>query len=172
MRGELVAFDLETTGLDVETDSIIEIGAVRIVDGVITDEYSTLVNPGFAIPQETTYITGIEQKDLRGAPTLATILPDIAHFIGDAPVIAHNAIFDVSFLKRFGLLSGNLAIDTIEVTSIINPTLPSYSLGSLVEQLNIELENAHRALDDARATARLYIKMWETAKTLPKSLVR
>ncbi|MCA9883901.1 MAG: 3'-5' exoribonuclease [Anaerolineae bacterium] len=172
MRGELVAFDLETTGLDVETDSIIEIGAVRIVDGVVTDEYSTLVNPGFAIPQETTYITGIEQKDLRNAPTLAAILPDIAHFIGDAPVIAHNANFDVSFLKRFGLLSGNLAIDTIEVASIINPTLPSYSLGSLVEQLDIELENAHRALDDARATAYLYIKMWRAAQKLPKGLVQ
>lgn len=62
MRGELVAFDLETTGLDVETDSIIEIGAVRIVDGVVTDEYSTLVNPGFAIPQETTYITELNKK--------------------------------------------------------------------------------------------------------------
>ncbi|QPC81109.1 DEAD/DEAH box helicase family protein [Phototrophicus methaneseepsis] len=172
MRGELVAFDLETTGLDIQNDAIIEIGAVRIVDGVIDAEYSTLINPGFAIPQETTYITGIDQRDVKDAPSLNMILPDFQRFVGDAPVIAHNAMFDVGFMRRYGMLTGNSPIDTVELASILMPQLPRYNLGSLVKLLDIDLENAHRALDDARATGKLYWLLWQKALNLPPSVIQ
>ena len=115
MRGELVALDLETTGLDVEADSIIEIGAVRMRDGKIIEEFGTLINPGFVIPAETTHITGIHQDDLRNAPLLTAVLPQIAEFVGDSPVIAHNVAFDIGFMPRFGILKPNLPIDTYEL---------------------------------------------------------
>ncbi len=172
MRGELVALDLETTGLDIENDSIIEIGAVKLRDGEILEEYSVLINPGFVIPTETTYITGIHQDDLRNAPTLPQILPDIRAFIGDAPVIAHNAAFDVGFMRRFGALQQNLPLDTYEIASLLLPRAPRYNLTSLAAGYQIDLENAHRALDDARATAILYWHLWEKALTLPLALLQ
>jgi DNA polymerase-3 subunit epsilon/ATP-dependent DNA helicase DinG len=172
MRGEFVALDLETTGLDIQLDSIIEIGAVRMKDGIIIGEYTTLVDPGFVIPVETTRITGIYQEDLRGAPSLAEVLPQIDAFIGDALVIAHNAAFDVNFMRRFHLLEKNQTLDTVELASILLPRFPRYNLGVMSKLLGIDLENAHRALDDARATALLYWKLWEQALTLPISIVQ
>ena len=171
MRGNLIALDLETTGLDVENDSIIEIGAVRLVDGEVVAEYSTLVNPGFVIPAETTHITGIHQDDLRGAPTLVSVLNDVTEFVGDAPVIAHNVAFDISFMRRFGTLKSNLPIDTYDLAAILLPRVPRYSLSSLAAFYEIDLENAHRALDDARATAFLYWNLWEKALSLPSYLL-
>lgn len=171
MRGELIALDLETTGLDVNKDSIIEIGAVRIHDGKILEEYSTLVNPGFVIPAETTHITGIHQEDLRNAPTLTAVLPEITAFVGNAPVIAHNVSFDMGFMRRFGTLKSNLPLDTFELASILLPRVPRYSLSSLSALLDIDLENAHRALDDARATALLYWHLWEKMTALPPAIL-
>lgn len=171
MRGELIALDLETTGLDVENDAIIEIGAVRLRDGQVIEEYSTLVNPGFVIPAETTHITGIHQDDLRHAPLLTTVLPDVTAFVGNAPVIAHNVKFDISFMRRFGTLKSNLPIDTFDLASILLPRTPRYSLSSLAAVFEIDLENAHRALDDARATAILYWHLWEKLIALPPAIL-
>jgi len=172
MRGDIVAFDLETTGLSVSDDSIIEIGAVKMRDGEVIDEYGVLVNPGFVIPDEVTRITGIEQADIRHAPTLAQVLPDFIQFVGNAPVIAHNAAFDVGFMNRFGALKDNFSIDTVSLSSILLPTMPRYSLGSLTAHLGISLENAHRALDDARATGFLYWRLWEKLMGLPYALIQ
>lgn len=171
MRGDLVALDLETTGLDIEQDSIIEIGAVRLRDGKIDEEFGILVNPGFVIPAETTHITGIHQDDLRNAPLLTDVLPQISDFVGQAPVIAHNVAFDIGFMRRFGTLKQNLPIDTVELASILLPRVPRYGLSSLAEHFNINLENAHRALDDARATAILYWQLWGKTLSLPPALL-
>jgi DNA polymerase-3 subunit epsilon/ATP-dependent DNA helicase DinG len=171
MRGELIALDLETTGLDVEQDSIIEIGAVRLRDGKIDEEFGVLINPGFVIPAETTHITGIHQDDLRNAPLLTDVLPQISNFVGQAPIIAHNVSFDIGFMRRFGTLKQNLPIDTLELATVLLPTVPRYSLSSLTEHFGIELENAHRALDDARATAILYWHFWEKALSLPPEML-
>ncbi len=167
MRGVLVAFDLETTGLDINNDAIIEIGAVRIENGQILDEYSTVVNPGFDIPPETTHITGIRQSDVADAPMLKQVLPDFRAYVGQSPVIAHNAAFDVGFMRRFDALQDNLSLDTFELASILVPQGSLYNLGSLSEYFSISLENAHRALADARATALLYWQLWEAALKLP-----
>ena len=172
MRGDLIALDLETTGLDVTTDSIVEIGAVRLRDGQIVAEYETLINPGFVIPAETTHITGIHQDDLRKAPMLTAVLPDLKSFVGSAPIIAHNVSFDIAFMRRFGLFEQNLPIDTLDLATVLLPNVPRYSLSSLTAYFDIELTNAHRALDDARATAILYWKLWEKALALPDFIKR
>jgi ATP-dependent DNA helicase DinG len=171
MQGILVSLDLETTGLDIQNDSIIEIGAVKSKHGEILEEYTQLINPGFEIPRETSHITGIYQDDLRHAPMLPQVLPEIRDFVGDAPVIAHNVDFDMGFMHRFGTFKDNLAIDTIELSSMLLPRMPRYNLSILTTTLGITLDNAHRALADARATALLYWHLWDMACALPHALI-
>jgi ATP-dependent DNA helicase DinG len=167
MHGELVIIDLETTGLDVTQDSIIEVGAVRLKDGVIIDRFSQLIDPEFPIPPNITHITGIRPEDVTGKPKIESVLPKISKFVRDAPLIGHNINFDADFLNRYGLLTTNLRIDTYELASVLLPRAPRYNLNSLTMEMGIELENAHRALGDATATALLYWKLWEKALALP-----
>jgi ATP-dependent DNA helicase DinG len=184
MRGEFVALDLETTGLDSMTDAIIEFGAVRFRDGEVTAEYSTLINPGRPIPPEITTLTGISNEDFlaklhkpgepaqSAAPSLAQALSAIQTFVGNAPIIGHNIGFDLSFLYPHGLFQNNLLIDTYDLAAILMPGATRYSLSSLARQLNIELTEAHRALNDARASALLYWAMWQKILALPPALNR
>lgn len=179
MRGELVALDLETTGLDPEQDAIIEFGAVRMRDGEIIDEYSTLVNPGRPIPDYVKSLTGISDEDFlpkphnpgepaqRSAPTIAEALPAISMFVGNATVVGHNVGFDLSFLYRQQILQNNLWVDTYDLASVLLPRASRYNLSSLASLMGIQLEDAHRALNDARASALLYWALWERALTIP-----
>lgn len=167
MRGELVAIDLETTGLDPARDSIIEVGAVRMRDGQIIDQYSQLIDPGIPLPAMITHLTGIRPEDLDGKPDIKTVLPAIRAFVRDAPIIAHNISFDAAFLARHKTLESNLRIDTYDLASVLLPRAPRYNLTSLTADFGIQLENAHRALDDALATALLYWSLWGKALTLP-----
>ncbi len=183
MRGDFVALDLETTGLDSTSDSIIEFGAVRFRNGEVTAEYSTLINPGRPIPPEITALTGISDADflskphkpdeapLPPAPSLAQALPAIRSFVGDAPIIGHNVGFDLSFLYPHGLFQNNFWVDTYDLAAVLLPSATRYSLSSLSKHLNIELNEAHRALHDARASALLYWEMWKQIQTLPVSLI-
>jgi ATP-dependent DNA helicase DinG len=171
MRMPLVALDLETTGLDVETDSIIEIGAVKLLNGVIIDTLETLINPQISLPLETTHITGIRQEDLRGKPSMAEFIPTLQSFVGDAPIIAHNASFDVALLRRVGLFRSNTVLDTLELASLLLPRMPRYGLGSLAAAIGIPMQEEHRALADAQATASLYWYLWERALTLPQEII-
>lgn len=170
MRGSLIAFDVETTGLDVKSDEIIEIGMVKLENGKIIDRYVSLVKPSIPIPTDVTHLTGIHPEYVEDAPPLEPILPRLAAFFGQAPVIAHNASFDVGFMRKYGLLAANPVIDTYELASIVMPSAPSYSLGGLTRILGIELE-PHRALADAEATAHLYWQLWRQAIQLPPSLL-
>lgn len=171
MRGELIALDLETTGLNIHEDAIIEFGAVRIKDGIVTEEFATLIDPGFEIPAEITQITGIETEDVRGKPSIKEVLPQIERFVGDAPVIAHNVAFDMGFLRRYGILKNNLAIDTYDLAAIMLPAAPRYNLTSLTWQMGVELSHAHRALDDARASALVYWRLWQQILALPPDIL-
>ena len=167
MRGELVAIDLETTGLDVKNDSIIEIGAVRLADGQIVDEFSQLIDPGFPIPPNITHITGIATEQVVGQPKIDAVLPAIKAFVGDAPIIGHNIDFDAGFMVRHGALEANLRLDTYDLAAVLLPRTPRYNLNSLTAEMGIDLEHAHRALDDARATGLLYWMLWQKALQLP-----
>ena len=171
MRGECIAFDLETTGLDIAANEIIEIGIVKLENGNILDRYVSLVKPSIPIPTDITHLTGIHPEDVEDAPQLEQILPRLKTFFGQRPVIAHNAQFDVSFMRKYGLLDSNPVIDTYELASIIMPSASRYSLGSLTRDLGIHLEHAHRALDDAIATAFLYWKLWEKAIQAPSAVL-
>jgi len=171
MHGEFIAFDLETTGLDAASDEIIEIGIARFRDGELVDQYQSLVNPPKPIPAEITQLTGIDQEDVEDQPRIQELLTDVANIVGDLPLVAHNAQFDVSFLGKHHPLDTNLVIDTVELASIMLPSAPRYNLGSLTRAMGIELERAHRAFDDALATGQLYWRLWEIICQLPTSLL-
>ncbi|MFN8376215.1 MAG: helicase C-terminal domain-containing protein [Anaerolineae bacterium] len=172
MRGELVAIDLETTGLDATQDAIIEVGAVRLQDGKLTDEFSTLINPGIPIPEFITQLTGIRTEDVRDAPTIDKVLPQLIEFVGDSPLIAHNITLDASFLYRHGILKRNVRIDTFDLASVLLPRAARYTLSALAEEFGIEIGQAHRALDDAKASALLFNLLWEKARNLPYATLR
>lgn len=171
MRGELVAIDLETTGLDAARDSIIEVGAARMIDGKIVEEFTQLVDPGFPIPALVTNITGIRSEDVLGQPLFEAIAPALRTFVGSAPLIGHNIGFDVAFLQRYGLVTSNIRVDTYDLASVLMPRAPRYNLNSLAAQIGIELENAHRALDDARASALLYWELWQKSLALSSAVL-
>lgn len=167
MRGIVVAIDLETTGLDAQKDKIIEIGAVRMQEGKILEEYATLINPDIPIPDRTTLLTGIKPQDVLGAPRIQDVIDELQAFVGDAPIVGHSVGFDLSFLNRQGLFEKNIPLDTYDLTSVLLPSAPRYNLHSLTLMLDIELEDAHRALDDARASGILYWQMYLKALQLP-----
>ncbi len=167
MRGELIAIDLETTGLDPHADSIIEIGAVRIENGQVIDEFSQLIDPGFPIPPNITHITGITSDHVIGCPSIERILPALKKFVGDAPVIGHSINFDAAFMARQGALQTNLLIDTYDLAAVLMPRASRYNLISLTAETGVDLVHAHRALDDAKAAALLYWKLWQRALELP-----
>ncbi len=168
-----VALDLETTGLNADRDAIIEIGAVRVEDGRVTDRFSTLVNPGRKIPLHIQQITGIRNEDVADAPSLEAIIPDLLDFVGPevAGVIAHNAAFDLGFLRAAGVNFHRPAFDTFELAAILLPGMASYSLGALCEALDIDLVDAHRALDDAAATGELFLRLVDTLYALPADVI-
>lgn len=172
MRGEWVAIDLETTGLDTAKDSIIEFGAVRFRDGREIDSFTALVNPRRAIPQIVTDITGISNETIASAPSIDLVLPKFLAFVGSAPVVAHMASFDVALLRtQHNALHENKVIDTLDLASMLLPFAARINLRSLALELRLKLENAHRAEDDARATGLLYQVLWEKLVALPKSIV-
>ena len=171
MHGELIAFDLETTGLDVSTCEIIEIGIARFVEGEFVDSYQSFVKPPVPIPVEITHLTGIHPEDVQHAPPIQDLLAELQVQFGAAPVIAHNAGFDMSFMHKHGLLAENAVIDTYELASIVSPSAARYSLSSLATAAGIQLERAHRALDDATATGQLYWTLWQKMLQLPYTVL-
>ena len=171
MRGEYIAFDLETTGLSADRDEIIEIGAARFRQGEIVERYQTLVNPGKPIPSEITHLTGIDDDDVADAPRMHTLLPRLRAFFGESTIVCHNVGFDVGFMQTHGLLADNAALDTFALASILLPSAPRYNLGSLAAQMGVSLKNAHRAYDDAQATGRLYWQFWRKLCGLPSGLL-
>ncbi|MBX3063879.1 MAG: 3'-5' exoribonuclease [Anaerolineae bacterium] len=173
MRDVIVAIDLETTGLDANTAEIIEIGAVKFQGENILETFSTLVDPGTAIPARITSITGIRQEDLIGAPKLPAVLPRLNEFVGDALLLGHNVEFDLKFLNRAGVLKSHRAIDTYELASVLLPGTPRYNLNALMQELQLEPEGSyHRALADSFATARVYMTLWQRLQAVPVALLQ
>jgi|GEM_PF-2501678 len=151
-----VAIDIETTGLDLISDQIIEIGAVKFDENELCEEFSMLINPNIPVPPEVVRITGITDDDLRSASQLYEIAESFKNFIGDMPIIVHNAEFDIAMLKKgIGNLN-NPCYDTLILSQLFIPDMRSYSLESLAKNLGIEHNKTHRALSDAKATASLF----------------
>ncbi len=174
MQGRVyVALDLETTGLDTGRDAIIEVGAVRIEDGRVGDRFSTLINPRRSIPLFIQQITGIRNEDVAAAPEMEEVVPELLSFVGAdvRAVIAHNASFDLGFLRAAGVNFHRPALDTFELAPILLPGMGSYALGELCRTLDIRLDDAHRALADAEATARLFLVLLDRLEELPVSVL-
>ena len=163
-----VVFDLETTGFSPIKDKIIEIGAVKVENGKITERFSTFVNPKIPIPFRITQLTSITDQMVMDAPDIETVLPQFLEFIGDAVLVAHNASFDVGFIEqncRYQDIVPNFtSVDTVAMARILLPTLSKFKLNVVANALHISLENHHRAVDDAGATAEIFVKFVEMLK--------
>lgn len=153
-----VAFDIETTGLDYSINQIVEIGAVRVENGEITAEYSQLINPGCNMPAAASAVNHITDDMLIHQPKIHQVLPAFLSFIGDDVLAAHNAAFDVRFILQACMLNRFRAPDTYFDTMSLSRYWPDASdkkLSSLIAAAGVENDQAHRALGDARAVARL-----------------
>ena len=171
--GPIVVLDFESTGLNTAKARIIEVGAVKLVEGTVTETFQQLVDPEEALPPKITEITGITDANLQGQPKAETVLPKLLEFIGDAPLAAHNASFDVSLLKselkRLNLRWNGPVLDTLTYARKLYPKLKSFRLGALCKHLGVSLKNAHRAVHDAAATAQCLARMFaETRERYPE----
>lgn len=157
-----IVFDIETTGFGPVKDKIIEIGAVKLVGGEITETFSTFINPEIPIPEEITKLTSITNEMVKDAERIEEVLPKFLKFCENCILVAHNASFDVGFIrKKAELLQikvGFTSVDTVGIARILLPHLTNYKLHIVCKELNISLENHHRAVDDAMATAEIYKK--------------
>lgn len=155
-----IVLDVETTGLSTEFDDIIEFGAIRVENGQETDCFNTLIDPGYPIPPYITQLTGITDADIAGAPDLSTAIQDIAAFIGDLPVVAHNATFDLRFLlhayQKANLHANFHYFDTLTLSKHAFPNAPNHKLSTLISYLGIDGEQEHRALSDVRFTYQIF----------------
>lgn len=167
-----VALDLETTGLEPERDTIIEIGAVKFRGEEVLGTFESLVNPGRPIPYNIQHLTGITPDDVKNAPVLFEVLPGLSRFVGRHPIVGHTVGFDLSFLRRHGIFQASQGIDTFELAGILLPHAARYSLGILAETLGITLSATHRALDDARATHALFMALLDQANRLDLSVIQ
>ncbi len=162
---ELICFDLETTGLSPLNDRIIEIGAVRIKGGEVVDSFVTFVDPERPIPAQNTEITGITDEMVAGAPREAAAIGLFLDYIGDLPLIAHNASFDLSFLRsaleRQGIAREFCVLDTLTLAQALLPELRRHRLDSLTKHFKLPSFSHHRANDDALALAKIYFKLTE-----------
>lgn len=157
---EYVSLDLETTGLEPRKDRIIEIGAVKVRDGQITEEFGTLINPQMEIPERITALTGISNEMIVEKPFIREALQKLIEFCGELPLLGHNILFDYSFVKHNAVNRGfefeKKAVDTLKLARVFLPELTSRSLQNLRQYYEIPQDDAHRALEDARTTYFLY----------------
>ncbi len=167
-----VAIDLETTGLDTRRDEIIEIGAVRVEDGRVVGTFEQLVRPTLDLPLSTQRVTGIVPSDLEGKPDGRTALAALMAFAGDLPLVAHNAGFDGTFLRReSGGRIGLQMLDSLELARIVMPTLARHDLASLKEHFGLTESEKHRALSDAQLAADVWLKLIEGLYRLPLAVL-
>ena len=159
-----VVFDIETTGFDPFNDKIIEIGAVKMKGKEIIDEFSEFVNPKIPIPEEIVKLTSITDEMVKDAPDIKTILPRFLEFCGDSTVVAHNAKFDVGFIKQKSsdqnLEFSPSVVDTLPLARALLVNEKKFGLANLTKYFGIILESHHRAIDDARATAEIFQKFF------------
>ena len=165
-----VAVDIETTGFSAASDKIIEIGAVKIENGKIVDEFRQLINPGRPIPPRITEMTGITADMVKEQPSIEEALPHFLAFCAGCAIIAHNAKFDMGFIKyntaKQGLDYDFQITDTLEIARRLFPDLENHRLDTVANHLDVELLEHHRAADDARATAHIFLKCAELQRAL------
>ena len=162
LQDTYVVFDIETTGFSPLVNKIIEIGAVKVEKGNITERFSTFVNPEVPIPFHIENLTGIKDDMVITAPVIAEVMPEFLAFCDGAVMVAHNADFDMSFIKyncdRLSIPYDFTIADTVAMARMLLPNLNRFKLDTVARALNISLENHHRAVDDAACTAEIFEK--------------
>ena len=157
-----IVIDIETTGFSPAANKIIELGAVKIENGVITEEFNQLVNPGIEIPWRITKLTGITSQMVAGKPTIEEALPLFLKFCADHTIVAHNTKFDMGFIKynakEQGLRCSFKTLDTLEITRRLFPQLSNHQLSTVAAHLDVKIINHHRATDDAKVTAGIFLR--------------
>ncbi len=152
--------DLETTGLSFRTEKITEVGIMKVKNGEIIDEFSCFVNPEKPIPQKVVEVTNITDDMVKDAETIDKVFPKILEFVGDSVLVAHNADFDIGFLKynasQLGYELNNTYVDTLRLAKSLFPDFKKYKLGFIADKLGIVVEVAHRALDDVDTTVKVF----------------
>ena len=167
---DYVVFDLETTGTSCTCDEVVEISAVKVQDGQVVEEFSTLVNPQMPIPFWATEVNGITDKMVANAPTFDKALADFLEFVGDMVLVGHNIhTFDMKFICRdavkfFGKTIGNDYIDTLPLARIYLSQLRHHTLTDLAHHYGIKTTGAHRALHDCRMNQQVYERLGEEMK--------
>ncbi len=168
-----VALDLETTGLHVEQDTILEVAVVKFQGNTILDTLETLVDPGRSVPYRVQRLTSITPAQLVGAPPFGSIAERVQQFIGELPIVGHSIPFDVSFLRRRGLVRTNSLIDTFELATVLLPSLPSYNLGQVAEALGIPVApGRHRAMVDTILAMKVFLVLHERLQAVDLSLLK
>lgn len=172
MDDEYIVLDIETTGLSFRTEKITEIGAVKVKNGEIVDTFESFVNPEIPIPEKIVKITHITDEMVKNAETIDQVMPKFLEFIGNLRLVAHNADFDVGFLKynaeNLGLKMDNNYIDSLALSRQVYPEFKKHKLGILADKFGIKVENAHRALDDVKTLVKVFIKLLEKYNEQPK----
>ena len=162
LMDSFVVFDIETTGFSSVTNHIIEIGAVKVENGKIVDRFSTYVNPQEPIPYRITKLTTITDADVMDAPTIDQVLPEFFAFCEGCVLVAHNAAFDTGFIKenarKLELPYAYTHVDTLAMARVLLPQLAKFTLDHVAKTVGVSLENHHRAVDDAEATAEIFEK--------------
>ena len=171
MNEIFVSLDLETTGLDPSSDEIIEIGAVKFRGDEVVDTFHTLVKPYRPLPYRIQILTGLTSREVEAAPPLAVVLGALVSFLGDHPIIGQSAAFDLGFLSEKGVSLKNKIYDTLELATILLPTLSDYRLSAIAEELGISSPIHHRALPDATTAKDVFLALLDKARALDISII-
>ena len=168
-----VALDLETTGLHVEQDAILEVAAIKFQGTEVLDTFETFIAPGRSVPYRVQRLTSITSSLLMGAPTFDTIAPRLQSFLGDLPIVGHSIPFDAGFLRKQGLAQANPLIDTFELASVLLPSLKSYALGQVAEALGIAVPpGRHRAMVDTVLAKDVFLALHQRLQTIDLTLLK
>ena len=168
-----VALDLETTGLSVEHDTILEVAAVKFQGDQVIDTFESFVAPGRSIPYRVQRLTSITANLLTNAPLFETLYPELQSFLGDLPIVGHSIPFDAGFLRKRGLARTNPLIDTFELASVLLPSLKSYNLGQVAEALGISVPvGRHRAMVDTVLAMDVFLALHQRLQTIDVTLLR
>lgn len=154
-----VAIDVETTGLSPINNELIEISAIKYNGNKKIDTFSTLVKPKMPIPYRITEITGITNDMVKNSPQIEEVMPNLVEFVGNSPIVAHNANFDYKFIQNYsnGSFSKNKVIDTVQIGRKLYPELPNHKLGTIAKYIGITEDGFHRAEFDCECCAKIYI---------------
>lgn len=162
MTNSYISIDIETTGLNPKLDKIIEIGAIKVIEGMVTDTFETFVDPGRKLEEQVKVLTGITDYDLTNAPSIGEVMPKLIDFLEELPIVGHSILFDFSFLKKAAVYEKmcfeKKGLDTLRIARCFLQEIEHRNLKFLCEYYQIP-HHAHRALSDAEATSTLYQKL-------------